>query len=283
MITDQETNMVYFSSVLLERTPLFFEALASILSRKEIYYQLLDKTADIWCRDFMPIQVNKDKFVQFQYDPDYLKGKYQHLKTNPDIVCDHINICSLKSEIKLDGGNVVKSKSKCILTDKIFKENPSYEKQQLIKVLSVLLEVDEIIIIPRQPYDITGHSDGMVRFIDESAVLLCDYRSAGESNSFIQKLERILSDHHLEIVQLAYYIDQSKFSHGMGSAKGCYINYLELGDVVLMPIFDLPTDEFALRQMQKALPNKKIEPILSNEVAIQGGVLNCISWNIKQS
>ena len=39
-------------------------------------------TQDIWCRDYMPIQVAEDRFVQFRYAPDYLGGQYRHLRAD---------------------------------------------------------------------------------------------------------------------------------------------------------------------------------------------------------
>ncbi|MBU4305140.1 MAG: hypothetical protein KJ893_05930, partial [Candidatus Omnitrophica bacterium] len=63
MITDQETNSVYFSKHLSQRYPEFFKELEGILERNGIKYGLLPHTNDIWCRDYMPVQVSKNEFV----------------------------------------------------------------------------------------------------------------------------------------------------------------------------------------------------------------------------
>jgi len=70
------------------------------------------------------------------------------------------------SIIRIDGGNIVKSRTKVIMTDRILCENPQHTKEQLIKELKRDAKVKQVIIIPQCPDDPFGHADGMVRFID---------------------------------------------------------------------------------------------------------------------
>ena len=82
----------------------------------------------------MPIQINDSKFIEYRYDPDYLQGSWKgcrDLKTYPDIVCDSLKLETEKSNLIMDGGNLVKSSDCVILTDKIIKENRlSYSKTE---------------------------------------------------------------------------------------------------------------------------------------------------------
>lgn len=90
----------------------------------------------------MPIQVSKDRYIQFRYDPDYLRGpKWMSTKTASDDVTKAIGINTIHSDIVLDGGNVIKGKDWAILTDKIFLENPSYHRTALLDELERLLQV----------------------------------------------------------------------------------------------------------------------------------------------
>ena len=73
MIPDSQTNFVYFSSILRDSDKYqpFWNRLKIILDYEAVQYGFIDGTRDIWCRDYMPVQVSKDKFVQFTYFPDY--------------------------------------------------------------------------------------------------------------------------------------------------------------------------------------------------------------------
>ena len=71
MITDNQTNKVYFSKRLTWYK--CWKELRRILDETGIYYDLLENTNDKWVRDYMPIQLEKDKFVSYVYNPDYLQ------------------------------------------------------------------------------------------------------------------------------------------------------------------------------------------------------------------
>jgi agmatine deiminase len=103
--------------------------------------------------------------VQFSYKPDYLKSKAE-LATITDVerVCSELGINPRKSPLVIDGGNVVCSRNKAIMCDKVFKENPSYSKEAITGMLQEAFELEDIIFIPTHPEDWTGHADGLVRF-----------------------------------------------------------------------------------------------------------------------
>jgi len=84
----------------------------------------------------------------------------------------------MQSDLVVDGGNIVRLKNRIICTDKIYSENKKWSELAVRAELRRCLEVDEIIVIPCEPYDIIGHADGMVQFIDDKTVLLNDYDAA---------------------------------------------------------------------------------------------------------
>jgi len=126
MITDSQTNFIWFSELLKEsgKYSEFCRNLTAILDKHRVLYDFLPETNDIWCRDYMPIEVSEDKFIEYRYDPDYLLDwPGRKVKTYPDLVCQAIGLKTVKSDLILDGGNVIKGKNKVILTDKIIPEN----------------------------------------------------------------------------------------------------------------------------------------------------------------
>ena len=116
MSTDNLTTAVYFSDLLPKKCPTLNQYLAKVLDEKGIPYAYLSETKDIWCRDFMPIQIAEDCFVSYKYTPDYLQDKTGlRLQTNPEAVLQaqqnrltHVLQNAVKVDLILDGGNVVK-------------------------------------------------------------------------------------------------------------------------------------------------------------------------------
>ena len=120
MITDSEKNKIYLSKLLSteEKYLPFWNRFEPILSNDLGLQPIpLKSTNDIWCRDFMPIQLNENQFLKLKYDPDYLKPKkHQHLWTDTNHVLSSNEIETefnfSDSDLILDGGNILVSMQK---------------------------------------------------------------------------------------------------------------------------------------------------------------------------
>lgn len=274
------STVVHFSLLLAVRYPEFMTGLSDCLITNGTPYHFLPETSDIWCRDYMPVRVRDNRFVQFVYNPDYLKPDEGHLKTDPWKVTLNLPVEIERSSLVIDGGNVVRQGNTVILTDKIFRDNPGFRasRQQLIQELAETLEADRIVIIPKEPWDPYGHADGMVRFVNENQVIINNYLEAdGYSASFIRRLKRALESRGLTIAGTLPY-RYFKSIKPANSAIGCYMNYLEINDLLIFPQFNIPEDQPALTAIHRYFPKKKILPLNCTEIAIEGGVLNCVSW-----
>ena len=282
MINDRDTNFVYFSSLIKENEKYlpFWKRLQAVLDENQIRYGFIEGTRDIWCCDYMPIQKSTNDFIQFEYFPDYyLAPKYIAKLTIPSEtkIIDKIN--KRHSKIIVDGGNIVNSYNKVILTEKVLYENPNLEPKTIISTLKKELGVEKIMLIPQIPYEITGHADGMVKFLNENDLLVADY--SYESNSWRKKMDKALERTELNIIPFPAEVVEEKNKDGDYTAKGVYLNFAQIGNIILFPQFDLQTDDLALERIKELYPKCKVIPINSNEIANDGGVLNCISWNIK--
>ena len=236
MITDQYSNILYLSDLLEKDFQVFYIEFSRALAKNDIYVKILHGTKAVWCRDYMPIQVKGDKYVQFKYQPSYLKG-LEHTISDTTAICKGLKIPVTESDIKIDGGNMIKSDNAVILTDRIYKENPTKNKPQLLKEIKTVLEVEKVIIIPANPWEDFGHADGMVRFFDNKTVLVNDYSKSRESRSFQEKLYGIIGNHGLNIIQIPCYPDYSRTKERNQLAYGIYINYLQIGNKVFLPVF----------------------------------------------
>lgn len=263
--------MLYFSS-LLKTNPkysLSAENLFSALSESGEKFALFDGARDIWARDYMPIRTKRGRYISFRYEPSYLADDPQlrtYFKTD---IAPHFALPVTYSNINLDGGNVVfsTSKAKVVITDRVFSENPEYDKNTLLLELENLLEA-EIIIIPSLISDMTGHADGMVRFIDENTVV---GNRTGYRYGLEMQIKLTLRNQGIEVYDFPYF--ESKGD----SAIGCYLNFLETEQHLFLPVFGVDMDREAI-ETAKNIFNKTIIPVNINEIAKDGGVLNCISW-----
>lgn len=278
MIADWQTNKVYLSGKLEEKFPGTYAKIVEKLNDLNCMPTILLHTKDIWARDYMPIQVSDKKFIEYRYDPDYLQGKekgLRDLKSYPDIICASIKLKTEKTDLIIDGGNIVKSTDCIILTDKIVRENQyTLDKTALIKKLHELFEVEKVVLIPWDTEEPYGHADGMLRFIDDRTVLI---------NGIYKDHKALLGE--LKSQQIEY--DFMTFSVKKKSKHNwAYINYLQTNDIILIPTMDCEEDEQALMQIKHFFPayarNNKIAQVDSLEIVKEDGALNCISWTVKR-
>jgi agmatine deiminase len=283
MITDRDTNFVYFSSLIKERPALkdFLLYLEKELQCAGIGYGFIENTSDIWCRDYMPVQVAPKEFVQYKYYPSYCDTKkYRHTITDTTQVqlTTPLAANTAHDPLVIDGGNVVRSGNAVVMTDRIFKENKTLEKETVVAQLKKTLQVELLYLIPSQPNDMTGHSDGMVRFLDDHTLLVADY--SGEKDYWKTRYRNALQKTGLRLIDFPAVNTEIKSDDGNYTAIGCYINFAWIGDVILFPQFNLPEDEAALKTAREIFSGDKVIPIPCKDLAMDGGVLNCVTWNV---
>ncbi|MFD1418871.1 agmatine deiminase family protein [Companilactobacillus keshanensis] len=233
---------------------------------------------DIWIRDVAPVITTK--MVKFKYSPSYLKksdssylnrqftrflkGKYHYIK----------------SDLIVDGGNIQwNGKETIIATNQIFKDNPDWSHTEVIQELEDKLNISKVIIISKEPGDVLGHSDGMVKFIAPNKLLISDF---SYEPGLLQKLKKeiITKDPQIKFITVpSSYTAKGQYDKHIASAKGLYINMLETKDNIYFPQYGLKNDTKAMRIVKKNT-NKKIIPIRIGKLATTGGSIHCLTWEV---
>lgn len=272
MVIDDKTNKVYFAEG-LSKHYMLAERLVYNLYAEGIDFAWLpgtEKDMHIWARDYMPIQLEKNLFLQYQYNPDYLQG-YRNYIPDYQSICKDLGLNCITTDIVLDGGNVVPCGNKVIMTDKIFKENPGYGREELVDALENLFFAD-LVLIPWDRYEIFGHADGMVRYIDGNRVLLNNY---GNIDPYLRKrLLKALSP-HFEVEELHYSAPRPS------KQSWAFLNYLQVKDCIFVPNLPIPESRQAQEQLMRIFPNKKVIMIDGcKDLVLEGGALHCVSWNV---
>ena len=277
MIPDWETNLVLVSDLLPARHPEIVQTLKDFLAEHTIPLQTIQGTADIWIRDYAPVQTGPSEFVQFRYRPDYLKGHRRQV-TKPAVFRDLDLINGLKnSALVIDGGNIVGGRSTALLTDKVFRENPRQLQSALAEKLQRLLKTASVIFIPKEPYDRIGHADGMLRLVEDNHVVLSDYRSIDPV--FADRIEGILTENKLRVTPIPY-VPERRIRDGINSAVGNYANFLRVGNLTVVPAYGLPEDRLAAKILARLLPKDRIISVPCRKLAEEGGALNCVTSTI---
>ena len=256
--TDLQTDLVYFSKFFALRFPEIFSVSKTNLEANGIEVRTLGGCFNIWIRDFAPVQVSEN-LIQFSYKGYSANGvdvgydQYPWLQI-PQKCFDELNVFKkiLPCPIVLDGGGIIRSRTKSVITQKVFLDNPGMTEEAVIKGLQNILQTD-IIIIPAEPHDQLGHADGICKFVDETMILVNDYRSneqlAGEWFQYADTIEEVFNKAGLSVVRMPYayeacpqpdekeFYEKYPLADDLNPAVGYYINFLLTKNVILTPVF----------------------------------------------
>ena len=239
------------------------------LEENGITYDLLPNTKDVWARDYMPAYSN-GHYVSYVYYPDYLQNEKdkKYITDNIAEVFDLSNDHVVSTKLVIDGGNVIMCGDKVIMTDKIFHENSSLSKEEVIAEIERAFSA-KLVVIPWDKEEEFGHADGMVRYVSDNHVLINQYKDIDPE--FRQKLIDALSPYFSEISELEY-------RKASSSQSWAHINYLQVDNYIFVPQLGIMTDKLALEQISKVFPTSKVVPVEVKGIVKNGGALNCVSW-----
>lgn len=270
MIPDYGCNAVYFSEWLKKDYSDIYKGLVRILNKHNVAYDIIPNTKDVWCRDYMPLQLNKERYLCYEYKPDYLMNSASNRKyiTNSLNVCRDMQLNIKETPLIMDGGNVVKVGNKAIMTEKVFVENPSIDEDTLKKQLEKQMEC-EVVFIPWDRNEKYGHSDGIIKPISDNTILMTNYHDFDReyTNEVVKRLSS-----KFEIETLSYKVRKT------APESWAYINFLTVGKLIVLPALGKEEDEQALSQIKRYYPECLVEQLNISDLVKDGGGLNCVSW-----
>lgn len=270
MIPDYGCNAVYFSEWLKKDYSDIYKGLVRILNKHNVAYDIIPNTKDVWCRDYMPLQLDKERYLCYEYKPDYLMNSARNRK----YITDSLNVCRgmqlniKKTPLIMDGGNVVKVGNKAIMTEKVFVENPSMDEDMLKKQLEKQMEC-EVVFIPWDRNEKYGHSDGIIKPISDNTILMTNYHDFDReyTNEVVKRLSS-----KFEIETLSYKVRET------APESWAYINFLTVGKLIVLPALGKEEDEQALSQIKRYYSECLVEQLNISDLVKDGGGLNCVSW-----
>ena len=279
---DKDVNKVYFSDKVLEKPGIsqVYKEICDILDEYGIKHELLRQTKDIWCRDYMPVQMYPGRFVQYDYNPDYLDNNtYRDTKTLPDDVCDAIHLASSKSKLILDGGNIIRTPQGVIMTRKAYHANTMTQKE-FEDIFKQDFGINKIIWLNWDRHEIYGHADGIVRYITDNRVLMTNYSEYDEE--FATSFRNALEHDGYKVEELHYSSDASPRSNE--DLSWAYINFLQTSKVIIVPLLGIEEqDAEALKQIQDIYRDVDVKSVYALPLLKEEGGFNCFTWTVHQS
>jgi agmatine deiminase len=288
---DSFVDLLIRKAELSEIAILYRRGLKKELTRKfpdkRIRFIAIPSLQDIWIKDWAPIAISSDRAIKAHYHPAYLSQGDHRWAEGDDRsgfeLCKTLGLRVIPlevagHEIVLDGGNFIHNgQGTAITTNRIIADNENLFVQQIRDAFRMRLNIENLLIIPVEPGDRTGHVDGIVRFITENKVVVATYpESYKEGKKFTDTLAKFFKK-TFQVFRVSNGTPSSITTEGIPSAFGNYLNYLRIGKTIFLPQYGIKEDEQAKRFYKKFFDVIEVRYEI-DKLAHLGGVLNCITW-----
>lgn len=293
-------SIVQYQSVILtvsdpERTLRTLSA-ANIDTERVALYQL--PTNDTWARDFGPLCVFENiepQLLDFIFNGwgNKFPAAFDNRITAVLHALGAFGSTPLHSEelvleggsIESDGQGTLLTTSHCLLEEN---RNPHLNRDQLDSVLREKFGGGQVLWLDAgylSGDDTNSHIDTLARFAPEQTILYqgCDDRN-DEHYEPLRKMAKQLKQfrcldghpYHLRALPLPQPIMAEKGYRLPAS----YANFLIINHAVLVPTYDDPADQTALKTIAETFPNREIIGIDCRTLIKQHGSLHCVTMQI---
>lgn len=253
---------------------------------------------DTWARDHGPITVSTgDGFAVLDFSFNAWGGKFpwekdnalnRHL-ANAGVFGKHplqpVDFVLEGGSIESDGDGTILTTSECMLTPS---RNPSMDRAGIEQLLSELLGADRVLWLNHGYLagdDTDSHIDTLARFCarDHICYVTCP-DVADEHYSALAAMEEELQEFRLHDGR-PYKLTPLPWPDAIYDADGerlpaTYANFLIINGAVLLPVYDVPQDQEAIRVMAELFPDREIVPINCRPLIYQHGSLHCVTMQM---
>lgn len=194
----------------------------------------------IWGRDYFPeLAIEKDglhlKQFQYYWDESEVMKWVKSLAKNIGTQLDEV-------PIKLEGGNLTTDDEGHLFLSDVVLDKDGYDplkEDEVMEKLKNFLGVQKVTLLPKLPFDGTGHIDMFAKIIGHKKVLVADSRSP-KRHTVLEEVANIFAKEDFEVIRIMnadWWEDRAPFY------TLTYTNSYIIGNVVLMPIYSEPLKE----------------------------------------
>lgn len=252
---------------------------------------------DIWARDHGPLTVIKEgKLHLLDFKFNGWGAKYPHAlddqvtkmlyeqKAFFDATIESIDYILEGGSVEVDGNGGLIVTESCLLADT---RNPRPKKEVIEEQFKVWFGVDRVCWLKHGRVtgdDTDGHIDTLARFADANTIvyMTCS-EDTNEDYAHLARMKLELETFRnaqgkpYRLVELPWV---KKYSADGRRLPATYANFLIINGAVLLPVYDDPADEKAVEVMTSCFPDRKIIPIVCNNLIEQNGSLHCVTMQI---
>lgn len=187
--------------------------------------------------------------------------------------------------IDVNGHGVLLTTTACLLSAK---RNPELSREQIEQQLKQQLSVTQVVWLEHGYLagdDSDSHVDMLARFCNDSTIAYTSCNDPDDEH-FIELAKMrdelcALRQHHdlpYELIPLP--LPAPKYDDNGRRLPASYTNFLIINGAVLLPVYDDPADEIAIKHLNRCFPQHELIPILALPLITQNGSIHCATMQL---
>ena len=251
-------------------------------------------TVDVWMRDYGPTFVTRNAPENPLAFNDWLfngwGGKYQGYEEDDSIakkIASLLKVPVFDHQIALEGGAIeVNGRGACLTTERCLlnkNRNPHMTRGEIEQFLQDTLGASHLIWLGEgiAGDDTDGHIDDIARFVNPTTVVCVVETNAQDENyaplqENFERLQRA-TDHNGEKLSIVALPCPGPLYYEGSRLPASYANFYIANNVVLVPVFDDPSDGEALGILQDLFPDRKVLGLPCAAVVAGLGAIHCVT------
>jgi len=256
---------------------------------------------DSWARDHGPISVwvNEMPYIldftfngwglkfAANYDNQITRELHKSETFHPKVVCQNMLHMVLEGgSIESDGAGTILTTTECLLSPN---RNEYKSKLEIEDYLKMMFDAKKVLWLNNGYLagdDTDSHIDTLARFCNQETIAYV--KCTDESDEHFEKLSlmeselksfKTLEGKPYQLIPLpmaeVVYCDEERL-------PATYANFLIINGAVLMPTYNSPLDDVALKTLQEVFPDREIIGINCLPLIKQHGSLHCVSMQIPE-
>jgi agmatine deiminase len=251
-------------------------------------------TVDVWMRDYGPTFVARQSRQRPLAFNDWIfdgwGGKYEEYKQDDQVareIAARLKVPVFDQKMVLEGGSIdVNGAGICMTTEQCLlnkNRNPHLSRLEIEQFLKDSLGVDRVVWLGEgiAGDDTDGHIDDIARFVNPTTVAcILEANSKDENYNCLQEnYERLQGarDRHGNRLSLVTLPCPAPVYFEGARLPASYANFYIANEVVLVPVFDDPSDGKALGILREIFVDRQIIGLRCNEVVAGLGAVHCVT------
>lgn len=266
----------------------------AVMDRIELYPHPND---DAWCRDHGPLFVKHREsgaiaVTDWEFNGWGEKfGPYACDNEIPRRIAQSLGLPRFEGGMVLEGGSIeVNSRGQLLTTEAVLlnpNRNPGLERREIEERLRAMLGMEEIFWLGEglEGDDTDGHIDDIVRFVDDTTLVLSwEPEASNPNHRVLQENRERLRDFRtpegasVDVIEIRLPRLPSEHHRRLPVLPASYVNFLILNTALVIPVFgDRERDAEACGILGELFKGREIIPIDGVDFVHEGGSVHCLS------